>query len=190
MTFKKLHIAGPDLSSYELGEPMFVHDRGRFLGRVEPVEVSPDRSEVRISRFLPSPSLRTEPRNFGPLLLVEVTMFMAEHLPTIQNVHFALTREIEIYGDGMMVASARVELLRSIGAADVHAQPKPDSSNPGNFVVQGVWAYTERNLAALRLALTMQRELYRKHLASAPKQERPVSLLSRFRQWLAGDDDA
>jgi hypothetical protein len=188
LTFEKLHITGPDLSSYELGEPMFVYDRSRFLGTVEPVEVSPDRSEVRISRFLPSPSLG-EPRAFGPLLLVEVTMFLAEHFPIIQNVHFRLNREIEMHGDGMMVASARVELLRSVGASDVHARPKPDSSNPGNFVVHGVWKYTERNLVALRIALDMQRELYRKRLASVPKQERPVSLLSRFRQLWARHDE-
>jgi hypothetical protein len=189
LIFEKLHIAGPNLSGYELGEPMLVLDRGRLLGSLDPVEVSPDKSEVRISRFLPAPSVRSEQRNFGPLLLVEVTMFLAERFPNIQNVHFTLTREIKMYGDGTMVAAARIDLLRNIGATDVHARPKPDSSQPGNFVVQGVWSYTEHNLGALRAALAMQRALYREHLARIPKEERPVALLRQVRRWWMRDDD-
>jgi len=119
-------------------------------------------------------------------LLLEVTMFLAERFPGIQNVHFSLTREIEMDGDGMMVAAARTELLRRIGATDVHARPKPDSSRPGNFVVQGVWSYTEHNLGALRAALTMQRALYREH----QKGERPVPLLRRLKRWWARDGDS
>ncbi|CAN7775766.1 hypothetical protein LJR175_007779 [Variovorax sp. LjRoot175] len=183
MIFEKLHLAGGDSRGYELGEPMLVHDRDRFLGSLDPVEVSPDRSEVRIARFLPSPRLGSERRKFGPLLLVEVTMFLAEHFPSIQNVHFALTREIEMDGDGMMIAAARIELLRSIGAAEAHARPQPDSGRPGNFVVEGVWSYTAHNLGALRSALSIQRELYGNHLACIPKAERPVPLLRRLKQW-------
>ncbi|MBT2300003.1 hypothetical protein J7E70_05950 [Variovorax paradoxus] len=187
MTFKKLHIAGADLLDYQLGEPMFVHDRSRFLGTVEPVEVSPDRSEVRVSRFLPVPSVIAEHRHLGPLLLVEATMFLAERFSSIQNVHFMLAREVE-NGDGTMVAAARIELLRSIGATDVHAVPKPDSSKPGNFVVHGVWSYAEHNLVALRSALAMQRELYREHLARNPKEDRRVAPLRRLEQWWRRDD--
>jgi hypothetical protein len=186
LTFEKLHIAGADLSDYQMGEPMYAYDRSRFLGTVEPVEVSPGRSEVRVSRFFPVPSAIAEHRHLGPLLLVEVTMFLAERFPSIQNVHFMLTREIE-NGDGTMVAAARIELLRSIGAIDVHAVPKPDSSKPGNFVVHGVWSYAEHNLAALRLALAMQRELHHEHLAPAPMEERPVPLLHHLKQWWRGD---
>jgi hypothetical protein len=187
LSFEKLHLAGPDLSSYELGEPIVARDRGRLLGSVDPIEVSADRSEVRISRFLPSPSVRTEQRHFGPLLLVEVTMFLAERFPGIQSVHFTLTRDIEMYGDGMMVAAARIELLRSIGATDVHARPKPDPSKPGNFVLQGVWLYTEDNLGALRAALATQRALYREHLRRVRADKRPVQLLRRLRQWWSSD---
>lgn len=187
--FEKLHLAGPDPPGYELGEPVLVHDRGRFLGSLDPVEVSPDRSEVRITRFLPSPASGSERRKFGPLLLVEVTMFLAERFPSIQNVHFALTREIEMEGDGMMIAAARIELLRSIGAADLHARPQADASRPGNFVVEGVWSYTGHNLGALRSALATQRELYRDHLARMPKARHPASLLHRLKQWWAGGND-
>lgn len=183
MIFEKLHLAGRDLLNYELGEPMLVHDRGRFLGSLDPVEVSPDRSEVRITRFLPAPCLGGERRKFGPLLLVEVTMFLVERFPNIQNVHYVLTREIEMDGDGMMIAAARIELLRSIGAADVHARPQADSSRPGSFVVKGVWSYTEHTLGALRSSLAIQRELYGNHLARTPKAERPLPLLRRLKQW-------
>ena len=41
--FEKLHLAGPDPPGYELGEPVLVHDRGRFLGSLDPVEDSPQR---------------------------------------------------------------------------------------------------------------------------------------------------
>jgi hypothetical protein len=183
LTFEKLHLAGPDRSSYELGEPMLVHDRGRFLGSLDPIEASVDRSDVRISRFLPSPSLRSEQRNFGPLLLVEVTTFLAERFPSIQTVSFTLTREIEMYGEGMMVAAARSELLRSIGATDVHVRAQPDSNRPGNFVVQGVWSYTEHNLAALRSALATQRALYREHLSRVREEGSPVRFLCRLKRW-------
>ncbi|RST49385.1 hypothetical protein [Variovorax sp. MHTC-1] len=182
MTFKKLHLAGADLSDYQLGEPMYAFDRSRFLGTVKPVEVNSDKSEVRVSRFLPAPSVVAEHRHLGPLLLVEATMFLAERFPSIQNVHFMLSREIE-NSDGTMVAAARVELLRSIGATDVHAQPKPDSSKPGNFVVHGLWSYAEHNLVALRSALAMRRELYREHLAHVPMEERSGPLRHRLKQW-------
>lgn len=184
----QLHLAGPDLSRYELGEPMFIYDGGRLLGTVEPVEVSPDRSEVRISRFVPSAALKREARSFGALLLVEVTMFLVERFPTIQAVHYALTRELEKHGDGLMVAAARVEFLRSIGATDIEARPKPDSSSPGNFVVKGVWGYTEDNITSLRLALAMERQLYSKHLACTAKGGRLAPLLNRLKDWWARSD--
>ncbi|WP_162570805.1 MULTISPECIES: hypothetical protein [unclassified Variovorax] len=168
---------------------MFVYEGARLLGTVEPVEASPDRSEVRVGRFVPSPSSRREVRNFAPLLLAEVTMFLAERFPAIQAVHFALSRELEMHGDGLMVAAARVEFLRSIGATDIEARPRPDASRPGNFVVHGVWAYTEENISSLRMVLAMERELYRKHLAYAAKQGGLAALLGRLKdRWARGDD--
>lgn len=77
----------------------------------------------------------------------------------------------------------RTELLRSIGATNVHARPKPDVSMPGNFVVQGVWAYTEHNLGALRGAVATQRALYRERLDRIKEEEGPMRLLRRLKQW-------
>ena len=190
MIFEKLHLTGPGGSPYKLGEPMHVHDGARFLGTVEPIEVGPDRSEVRISRFSSAPSIGSGQRNFGPLLLIEVTLFLVERFRNIESVHFNLRREIEVYGDGMMVAAARAELLRSIGATDVHARPQPDPSSPGNFVVRGAWVYTEDSLLALRLAVALQRDLYGESLANVSKQKSGLPALRRFKRWWARDDGA
>jgi len=186
LIFEKLHFVGSDRSHYALGEPMRVYDRGRFLGSLDPIEVNADGSMVHISRFLPSPSVGSERRSLGPLLLVDVTLFLAERFPSIQTVCFTLTREIEIYGDGMMVATARSELLRSIGATGVQVQPKPDSSRPGNFVVQGVWRYTENNLAALRAASATQRARYREDCPGVRRGAGyPLQLVRRLARWWA-----
>ena len=53
-----------------------------------------------------------------------------------------------------------------IGAINVRIRPKPDAL-PGQFVVTGVWAYSESSMAALRVVLEEQRALYR---------ERPISI--------------
>ncbi len=104
--------------------------------------------------------------------------------------HFNLRRQIEVYGDGMMVAAARAELLRSIGATDVHARPQPDPSNPGNFVVGGAWVYTEDSLLALRLAVALQRDLYGESLASVSKKKGGLLALRSFKRWRARDGGA
>ena len=184
LTFEKLHLTGPHGSSYRLGEPLEVHDRGRHLGSLDPVEVSADRSEVRISRFVPS-AQAGERRRFGALLLVELTLFLVERFPGIQAIHFSLTREIEMHGDGTMVAAARVELLRRIGAVQVSAHPKPDS-RPGNFVVLGVWPYTEDNVIALRSALHEERAIFREQTADHLQEGRWIGPgLWRMKQWRA-----
>jgi hypothetical protein len=185
LTFEKLFLTGPKGSAYRLGDALEVHDRGRHLGSLDPVEVSPDRSEVHIGRFVPS-AQAGEQRRFGALLLLELTLFLAERFAGIQSVHFTLTREIELHGDGALVAAARVELLRRIGAVNVTAHPKPDPGRPGNFVVQGVWSYTEDNLFALRAALQEERDLFREQTEDHSRQGRgSYPRLWRVRQWLA-----
>ena len=113
MTFERLRITGPDGDRYELGDPMHVHDGSVHLGTLDPVRVSRDGTEVRIERFLPSLFVKEQKRNFGPLVLLEVTTFLAEQFDGIQTISYALTREIEMHGDGMKVASARLPSSRA-----------------------------------------------------------------------------
>lgn len=187
MTFDRLRIAGPGGGPCALGEPMHVHDGSVELGTLDPVDVSRDGTEVRIGRFVPTPFVRTHRRNFGPLVLLEVTSFIAERFQGVQAVSYALSREIELHGDGMQVATARSTLLHSMGAEGVTISPQPDSGPPGNFVVQGVWTYNVQNLAALRACLTAERQIYRQLAANESMLEAapPKGLRQRLRRWLA-----
>jgi hypothetical protein len=185
MTFERLRITGRDGERYELGTPMHVHDGSVHLGTVDPVRVSRDGTEVRIERFLPSQFVKERKRNFGPLVLLEVTAFLAEQFDGIQSISYSLTREIEMHGDGMKVASARSALLLDIGAEAVTITPWPDLETPGNFVVQGIWAYNERNMAALGQCLDKEREVYRQWEAVAEPSMAIPGLRNRLRQLLA-----
>ncbi|MDM0106820.1 hypothetical protein QTH97_17885 [Variovorax sp. J22R24] len=184
MTFERLRITGRDGERYELGAPMHVHDGSVHLGAVDPVRLSRDGTEVHIERFLPSRFVKEQRRNFGPLVLLEVTSYLAEQFHGIQTISYSLSREIEMHGDGMKVASARSALLQDIGAEGVTITPRPDHETPGNFVVEGVWAYNERNLAALGHCLAREREIYRQWEAAAGPAAAIPALRDRLRQLL------
>ncbi|MDM0000079.1 hypothetical protein QTI24_15785 [Variovorax sp. J22P240] len=185
MTFESLRITGRNGQRYELGTPMHVHDGNVHLGTVDPVRVSRDGTEVHIERFLPSQFVKEQKRNFGPLVLLEVTAYLAEQFHGVQTISYSLSREIEMHGDGMKVASARSALLQDIGAEGVTITPRPDHETPGNFVVEGVWAYNERNVAALGYCLTREREIYRQWEAPASQPAAIPALRDRLRQLLA-----
>lgn len=160
MSLGKLLVSGPD-GAYRSGQPILIRDGGVFLGTVEPPELSRDGSSVHFGRFSPSSALRDGgERQFAPLMLVEVISFIAEHFSHVETIRFTLTRQVEMHGNGLQVALARLALLERIGASDLLMRPRPDSDTPGNFVVQGVWAYTGPNLAALAAELARQRATY------------------------------
>ena len=159
MSLGKLFISGPH-GAYRPGESILVRDGDVFLGTVEPPETSRNGRSVHFGHFEPSPSVRESERQFGPLMLVEVVSFIAQQFPDIETIRFTLTRQVEMHGDGLKVAMARLAQLERIGAADLHMRPRPDSAIPGNFVVQGVWEYTAPNLAALAAELDSQRSAY------------------------------
>jgi hypothetical protein len=184
--FSNLRFTGPDAARYQLGQPMYVHDREKLLGILDPVQISRDGTEVHISRFAPAPFVRGERRNFGPLMLLEVTAFLAREFMMVQMVSYSLSREIETYGDGRQVASARSALLDSMGAHGVTITPQPDSDKPGNFVVQGAWMYNERNLQALNACLKRERDLYRDLERQAMQKTSASGLRGRLRRWLRG----
>lgn len=163
---------------------MEVHDGNIHLGTLDPVIVSRDGTEVFLGRFVPSQFVKDRKRNFGPLVLLETTAFLAEHFQGLQAVSYVLSREIEMHGDGMQVAGARSALLQAMGAEGVTISPMPDSEIPGNFVVRGTWAYNERNLSALGQCLDKEREVYRQWDATNLVQPVPA-LRNRLRQLLA-----
>jgi hypothetical protein len=184
MTFERLRITGRHGKDYELGEAMEVHDGDVHLGTLDPVIVSRDGTEVFLGRFIPSQFVKDQKRNFGPLVLLETTTFLAEHFQGLQAVSYVLSREIEMHGDGMQVAGARSALLQDMGAEAVTISPMPDSEIPGNFVVRGTWAYNERNLEALGRCLEREREVYRQWDCTNTVQPIPA-LRNRLRQLLA-----
>ncbi|MEJ7688379.1 MAG: hypothetical protein WKG52_16110 [Variovorax sp.] len=175
-----MRITGENGTAYRLGEPMHVYDAEHLLGVIDPVRVSRDGSEVRIERFVPSRHVKTGKRNFGPLVLLEVTLYLATHFRGVQMVSFSLNREIEMHGDGMQVAVARSELLHGIGAESITISPRPDSSIPGNFVVEGEWAYNPANLAALEECLLRERSGYRARAPDSTGLPAPLRWLRRL----------
>lgn len=186
MAFEKLRITGQDGQHYRLGEPMEIHDRDIHLGTLDPITVNRDGTEVLIQRFVPAAFVKKEhKRNFGPLVLLEVTTFLAEQFPRLQAVSYLLSREIEMHGDGMNVAMARSVLLQALGAEAVTIAPHPHSTTPGDFLVQGVWTYSERNLAALSHCLERERAIYRQWDEAADASQSIHVLRDRLRQLLA-----
>ena len=189
-TFDELRCSGPDLAPYALGEPIYVYDRIAHLGTLDPVHVTHRGTNVHITRFVATPFVKAGKRNVDPLVLLELIAFISERFDAVQTVSFSLRSEVASYEDGMKIASARSALLQRIGAHGVTISPQPDSAAPGNFVVQGVWAYNERNLAALGQCLERQREIYRDSELSAGQGPTPRSLRSRVRRWRSRDGDS
>jgi hypothetical protein len=189
-TFEELRCSGPDLAPYALGEPIYVYDRIAHLGTLDPVHVTHRGTNVHITRFVATPFVKAGKRNFDPLVLLELIAFISERFDAVQTVSFSLRSDVASYEDGMKIASARSALLQRIGAHSVAISPQPDSVAPGNFVVQGVWAYNERNLAALGQCLEREREIYRDCVLSSGQGTTPRSLRSRLRRWLSRNDDS
>ncbi|MDN8614315.1 hypothetical protein [Variovorax ginsengisoli] len=160
MTFKKLRITGPGAAPYQLGQPMHVYDANVLLGTLDPVPVSNGGTEIHIEHFQPTRVVRDEQRHVGRLVFLEICAFVSEHFHQVQAISFAFTRDVSILGGGVQQAAARIETMDRIGAINVQIRPKADAL-PGQFVVTGVWAYSESSMAALRVVLEEQRALYR-----------------------------
>lgn len=165
MTFKKLRITGPETAPYQLGQSMLVYDAGVLLGTLDPVPVSNSGTVIHVEHFTPTRVVREEQRHVGRLVFLEICAFISENFHQVQAISFAFARDVNVLGGGPQQAIARTELMDRIGAMNVQVTPKANAS-PGHFVVSGVWAYSESNLAALNLVLEEQRRLYR---------ERPIA---------------
>lgn len=172
MTFKKLRITGPEANPYELGLPMHVYDGSVLLGTLDPVPVLNMGTEVHVEAFTPTRVVRDERRHVGRLIFLEICAFVAEHFHQIQAISFVFTRRVDVLGGGAEQATSRAETVDRIGAVNVQITPKADAL-PGHFVVSGVWIYSERNLAALKLVLEEQRALYRATPIAAGARDKP-----------------
>lgn len=166
MTFKKLRITGPGAAPYQLGQPMYVYDASVLLGTLDPVPVGNAGTEIHIEHFTPTRVVHEERRHLGRLVFLEICAFISEHFHQVQAISFAFSREVSVLGGGVQQAAARVETMDRIGAMNVQIRPLADAL-PGQFIVSGVWAYSESSIEALRVVLEEQRALYR---------ERPISI--------------
>lgn len=156
----KLRISGADLGTWRLGEPMLVHEGNACIGRIDPVPVSPDGTEVHLEHFDLVANGTELRRGLGTLMLLEVTAHIIEHCTTVQAISYALDRHLEGRGDSTKIAIARSLLLQRIGAAHVVVRPKPDAARAGQFVVTGLWEYTPASLSAFQAVLQAERSSY------------------------------
>jgi len=172
MTFKKLRITGPGAAPYQLGEPMLVYDANVLLGTLDPVPVSSDGTAIHIEHFEPTRVVREEQRHLGRLVFLEICAFISENFHQVQAISFAFTREVSVLGGGVQQAAARVETMDRVGAVNLQIRPKAHAL-PGQFVVSGLWVYSESSMAALRVVLEEQRALYRARPIAIGVADRP-----------------
>jgi hypothetical protein len=176
-----IHIAGPGGAPYRLGQPMLMFAGRLFLGRVDPVHVGHRGTEVYFGSFVPTSVSRDEPRNIGALLFYEACAHVARFHPQVQLIRFTSSRPMPGVGDPAFQAAARVAALERIGAANIVVTPLQS----GLISVSGTWAYNERNLRALELALDEHRVIFRT-IAVGRSREWPFWLGRRLRRMLLG----
>jgi hypothetical protein len=122
------------------------------------------------------------------LALLEMATFVAEQVPTVHTIRFALRSRVRGMEDGTKLASARSAMLRNIGVLQIKVTPNSEIGYTGQFIVAGVWERNPKNLAALKAALDDEREAYgaRKAVASSGAWCRLVAKITKF---LAPGDD-
>lgn len=169
MNSAKLRITGPDSAPYVLGAPMHIHEGATHIATMDPVPVNRVGTEVHLEHFTPIDPVALQKREIGKLLLVEVAAFIIENFTTVQAISFALTRNIDSYGDAMKLASMRSGVLQSIGTEHIVIAPKPDAVHAGHFVVSGLWEYNPSSVAALHAVLKAERDAYDEREALAAR---------------------
>jgi hypothetical protein len=170
MTFQRLHLSGPQGRPYVLGERIEVYDGPTLIGRVQSVTPSPGGDEVRVENFLTTDFADFRAKALPKLVLAEVVSFIAERYPSIHAIGIELSRDIEGYeGREATLASARAEILQSIGTSGVRIHPKPHPGQAGHFAVTGVWRYDKASVTALAAVLQAQRAAYRERTEAGAK---------------------
>lgn len=157
MASQLIQIIGPGGAPYQLGQPMLMFAGRLFLGRVDPVRLRNGGTEVYFGSFAPTSVTQGEPRNVGALLFYEACAYITRHYPQVQVIRFASSRPMPGVGDPAFQAASRVAAVERIGATNVQVTP----AQSGLIVVSGTWAYNERNLHALNMALEEHRAIFR-----------------------------
>lgn len=161
MTFQRLLLTGPEGRAYVLGERIEVCDGATLIGRVQSVTVSPHGDELRLENFLTVDFDDFRAKALPRLVLAEVVSFLTERFPSIHAIGVELSRDIEGYeGRETRLATARAEVLQSIGARSIRISPKPHPGQAGHFAVTGVWHYDRPSVDALAATLLAERAAY------------------------------
>jgi hypothetical protein len=175
MAEEGLRLTGPNGRDYVLGDPIDVFDGQTLIGRVQSVTLSPDGTEVLVENFMTVDFQGFRIGALPKLVLAEVVNFIAECNPSIHTIGIELSRAIADFdGREALLAEARSEILRSIGARDIMVSPKA-----AHFAVTGIWRYDSASVAALAAALEAQRNAYR-----AGKRAMPTAPRTRLGQLL------
>ena len=187
MTFKGLRITGLRSGPYVLGEPLDVFDGKMHLGRLNIVSASADGSEVRLEDFRTTDLKQMGSWRTARLIVVEVLNFFLERFPSISAIGIVLSADIESLEsqkDGpVRLASARAQMLQSVGAQDIHVTPRPHPRYSAHFVVSGLWLYNQDNAELLARMLREDRDAYGQRRPAGPRSEAPSrSMLSRLLQ--------
>jgi hypothetical protein len=156
MNCTQIRITGPNGAHYQLGDPMYVYAGALLLGTLDPVRVLNDGTQIHIEPFTPTQVVLDEQRHIGRLIFFEICAFVSEHFSQIQLISFAFARPITSLGGPAQQAGSRAAAMERIGVEDVRITPV----SSGAHVVSGTWAYSEKNLAALHLALAEQRAIF------------------------------
>lgn len=187
MTFQGLRISGLRSGPYVLGEPLDVFDGKVHLGRLNVVSGSPDGSELRLEDFRATDLKQLGSWRTARLIVAEVLTFFIERFPTISAIGIVLSADIESLEsqkDGAVrLASARAQMLQSVGTRDIHVTPRPHPRYSAHFVVSGVWLYNRETADLLAGVLRDERQAYGERQTAASPQEPPSrSMLSRLLQ--------
>ena len=190
MTFAGLRISGRKPGPYVLGEPLDVFDGSMHLGRLNSVSVSADGSELRLEDFRTTDLSRLRTWRTARLIVVEVLHFFVEKYPSVSAIGIVLSADIETLegqeGGAMRLATARSQMLQSVGAQDVLVTPRPHPRHAAHFIVSGVWKYNSENAQTLADALRIERAGYAERLAlaaasaAASEANPPRSVFSRL----------
>lgn len=157
MIYEKLRFTGPGEATYQLGQPLSIYHGNVLLGTLDPVILRQDGTEIHIEAFAPTQVVLAEPRHIGRLIFFELCAYISEHFDQIQAISFSFSRPIRALGGPAQQATSRADALKRIGAVNVRVTPR----TAGKHVVSGVWPYSKRSVAALRVALEEQRALFR-----------------------------